>query len=100
MMKRLAVILLLVFAFGCAHTSWPPDEATIKQLCAEKGVNRNIIHFVFQEVKKGMTISTFPCVVIIEPCPEWRDVLDWELDNVRLRQKIGESYREEIHHRR
>jgi len=99
-MKRLAIILLIVFTLGCAHYSWPPNEATIKKMCAEGGVNQDNIYFVFIDKEKGKTITSVPFVVIIRKCSEWMDVLKYEIENVALRLKIGPSYREEIHHRR
>jgi len=96
-MKKLIIMLFFIFTFGCAHFSiceysWPPPKEIVEQICVEENVDYNKIKFIFRHVDKGMAVTTYPYLVIIEPGKDWEEVLRHELKHIRLFMETGDGH--------
>ena len=48
-------------------------------------------YFLFMNVDRGLTFTSIPPLIIVEPCKEWREVLRHELQHLFLWTKTGDG---------
>jgi len=80
---------------------WSPNHEEVERIFREEAARLGIEkppkpYLLFQNVNKGLTFTSIPPLIIVEPGKEWREVLRHELQHLFLWVKKGNG---EFHHR-
>ncbi|MBW2149484.1 MAG: hypothetical protein JRI22_21010 [Deltaproteobacteria bacterium] len=84
------------WGYMVSRGGWSPNPKEVERIYLEEAARLQIEkppkpYLLFMNVDRGLTFTSIPPLIIIEPCREWREVLRHELHHLFLWVKTGDG---------